>query len=109
MGIMLAGPETGTGVSDWVFTQLDDTEGQTAEPLRIKIIYVGPNPPSESASSVTDADAQRRFLGRHTSEMAQNLLRLALAAKLVLPGLRDMTEVERGALRHYYRGLYRKA
>lgn len=109
MGLGLAELGTGTGITDWLFTQLDDIDGQTDEPLGVKVIYIGSSLPSEPTASITDANAQERFIGHGVSEMIQNLSRLALAAKVVVPGMRDMTGAEKGALRHYYRGLYRKA
>jgi hypothetical protein len=100
---------TGTGIPDWLSTQLDDTHDQTAQPLGVTVIYVASSLPYVPAASVTDANAQNRFVERDITGMAQRLSRLALAAKLVVPGLRDMTPEEKLALRHYYRGLYRKA
>jgi hypothetical protein len=107
--LVLAERGTGTGMPDWLSTQLVDTRVQTAQPLAVRVIYVGTSLPSESSAGITDANAQKRFGERDISGMAQSLSRLALAAKLVVPGLRDMTQEEKSALRHYYRGLYRKA
>ena len=117
MELELAERRTGTGLHEWLRAQLSEFQSRTAQPLPARIIYFGPRSLVEAAQrdlieqveSITDPNSQKRFTGHDIGEMAQSLSQLAFAAKLVIPGLRDMTPAERGNLRLYYKRLYRKA
>lgn len=108
---------TGTGLHDWLRAQLADFQSRTAQPLPARIIYFGPSflveaeqgELIEQVGSITDPHAQKRFIGHGVIEIAQSLSQLTFAAKLVIPGLRDMTPAELGDLRQYYKRFYRKA
>jgi hypothetical protein len=117
MGSELAERGTGTGLYDWLRTQLADFQSRTAQPLPARIIYFGPSFLVEAAQgdlieqmeSITDPNAQKRFIGHGITEMAHTLSQFAFAARLVIPGLRDMTPAELENLRQYYKRFYRKA
>jgi hypothetical protein len=108
---------TGTGLCEWVCTQLINFRSRTGQPLPARIVYVGPERFAEGSqtdlieqiNSITDPRAQKRFVRADITEMAGSLSQLAVAAKTVIPGLRDMTPAEQGNLREYYKRLYRKA
>lgn len=108
---------TGVGLYDWLRAHMEDCQLRTAQPLPARIVYFGPSFLVEAAQSdlieqvesITDPNAQKRFIGHGTTEMAQSLTQFAFAAKLVIPGLRDMTPAEQENLRQYYKRLYRKA
>lgn len=109
--------KTGIGLSDWLRTQLVDLESRTAQSLPARIIYVGPDFPVEAAQSnlvdrvesITDPNAQKRFIGHGMTQMAQSLSQLASAARLLIPGLREMAPAEQANLQQYYKRFYRKA
>jgi hypothetical protein len=117
MEAKLADRGTGVGVSDWLHACLADRQLRTAQPLSARIIYFGPSSLIEETQSdllqqvgsITDPNAQKRFVKHDTTEMAKSLSDFAFAAKLVIPGLRNLTPVEQGNLRQYYKRLYRKA
>lgn len=78
-------------------------------------IYLGPglwvDEPTDLLGEMqasTDPGAQRRSFGLQTSELARNLSGFATVAKLLIPGLREMTLAERRSLRQYYKKVYRK-
>ncbi len=117
MELELAERGTGRGLNDWLRAQLADFECRTAQPLPARIIYFGPSFHVEAAQtdfieqveSITDPNAQKRFIGHGLTQMAQSLSQLAFAAKLLIPDLRDMTPGEQANLRQYYKRFYRKA
>lgn len=108
---------TGTGLLEWLRTQWEDIESRTGKPLPARIMYFGPDFGAEAALSdlidrgkgLTDPNAQKRFIGHGVPQMAQSLSQLAFSARLLIPGMRDMTPAERANLRQYYKRIYRKA
>jgi hypothetical protein len=107
---------TGTDLYGWLHTQLMDLHSRTDQPLPAKIIYSGPisvfettqTDFGERVENITDPNAQKRSAGHGVTEMALDLSRLASAARLLIPGLRDMTSAEKANLRQYYKRFYRK-
>lgn len=108
---------TGTDVYSWLQAQLIDLRTRTDQPLPAEIVYFGPASLFETTQTqladrvenITDPNAQKRSAGQGITEMSLDLSRLASAAKLLIPDLRDMTSAEKANLRHYYKRLYRKA
>ena len=59
-------------------------------------------------TDVTDPDANFRVLGSHLFAWSQNLANLGTVARLVIPGLRELTPSEQDGLRQYRKKLFRK-
>ena len=108
---------TGTPPHEWLGDQLAESRTTTDQPLAARLIYWGPKFRVEVAQtdifeqveSITDPNALKRFIGHGIAEMVRNLSKLTFAARLVIPGLREMTPAEHHNLRQYYKKLYRKA
>jgi hypothetical protein len=111
--------DRGTGIRsyDWLGAQFEDTGSRTSRFLPASIIYfvhdLRPDAAQsyliDRAESVTDPNAQKRFIGPGLTQMAQSLSQLANIAGVVIPGLREMAPAERANLRQYYKRIYRKA
>ena len=56
---------------------------------------------------VTDADANLRVHSSQLAGWSQNLLNLGTVARMVIPGLRDLTPSEQDGLREYRKRLFR--
>ena len=107
---------TGVAITDWFLAQFPNTESSTAQRFPAKVIYINSfagqsNRPDlfERGQNVTDPNAQKRSIGNEIAQMAAGLSNLASAARLLIPGLREMGSAERANLRQYYKSLYRKA
>lgn len=114
----IAEPGTGIDASELLRARLQEPFPATNQSPPARVIYVGRRPSHAGIAganflltldNITDPNAQTRFSRRSpVEEMAQNLGSLSAAAKIIIPGLRDLTAPEQANLRHYYKKLYRK-
>jgi hypothetical protein len=59
-------------------------------------------------TGMTDPDANFRVRDSHLLAWSQNLSNLGTVARMVIPGLRELTQPEQDGLRQYRKRLFRK-